>query len=226
MFIIAMIALGAMLVSSRAVSTPLLDDHTMSADRAMAARRAPSQVSLASTGNLQLMLPVFEREVTAIGYHPVAGEGVVELVPRGRQANSSFISQRLEGVISGSEGPEYFVMSGSGGPGPPHQAIDVGAPAGTFVFAPVDGTVAGIRSYSLVGRCADVELTIKPRSDSRLLVILTHIDQLEVSLGQPIRAGETRLGTVRALDGCVEQELSRYTYDHGNHLHMQVEALH
>lgn len=226
MFVIAMIALGAMLVSSRAVSTPLLDDHTMSADRAMAARRAPSQVSLAGTGNLQLMLPVFEREVTAIGYHPVADEGVVELMPRGHQANSSFISQRLEGVISGSEGPEYFVMSGNEGPGTPHQAIDVGAPAGTFVFAPVDGTVAGIRSYSLVGRCADVELTIKPRSDSRLLVILTHIDQLEVSLGQPIRAGETRLGTVRALDGCVEQELSRYTYDHGNHLHMQVEALH
>ena len=107
MFIIAMIALGAMLVSSRAASTPLLDDHTMSADRAMAARRAPSQVSLAGTGNLQLMLPVFEREVTAIGYHPVADEGAVELMPQGRQANSSFISQRLEGVISSSEGPEY-----------------------------------------------------------------------------------------------------------------------
>lgn len=223
MFVIAMIALGAMLVSSRAASTPLLDDHTMSADRAMATRRTPSQVSLAGTGNLQLMLPVFEREVTAVGYHPVADEGVLVLTPRGSQANSSFISQGLGGVISGSEGPEYYVMSES--QGPPFQGIDVGAPAGTFVYAPVDGTVAGIRSYSIAGRCADVELIIKPRSDSRLLVILTHMDRLEVTLGQPVRASETRLGAVRALDGCIDQDLSNYTYDHGNHLHMQVEAV-
>lgn len=171
------------------------------------------------------MLPVNELEVTAIGYHPVAGENIVALSPQGRQANNSFISQGLAQVTSAGDGPEYYIMDASNSLGPPDRSIDVGAREGTFVFAPVDGTVAGIKSYNLVGRCADMELTIKPRADSRLLVVLTHIDRLEVSLGQPIRAGETRLGTVRALDGCVEQELSRYTSDHGNHLHMQVEAV-
>lgn len=197
----------------------------MKASRATAARKTPSQISLALAGNLQLMLPVHEQEVTAIGYHPVVDENVMVLAPQGSHANSSFISQGLGQVFSDGNALEYYIMSEDDRLGPPTRSMDVGAAAGTFVYAPVDGTVAGVKSYNLNGRCPDIELMIKPRAESRLLVVLTHVDGLQVSLGQPVKAGETRLGAVRRLDSCVEQELSRFTYDNGNHLHMQVEAV-
>lgn len=223
MFALAMIALTATIVSSRAASTPLLDEDTMAASRAVAATRLPGQVSLASAGDLQLMLPIYELEVTAIGFHPVADENVIALVPAGRRINGSIIARSLGQVLPGNEGSGYVVMGGDDRLGPATASLDVGAPAGTVVFAPVDGTIAGIRAYNLKGKCPDVEVKIQPQSQSRLLVVMTHIDGLEASLGQPLKAGVTRLGTVRQLDGCLEQQLGQYTYDNGNHLHMQVE---
>jgi len=223
MFALAMIAMAAVVVSSRASSTPLLDDHAMSASRALATTRLPEQIQLARAGELNLMLPVFQEEVTAIGYHPVDGEGVVIMSPSGRQINGSILSNL--NVFSDSDGPGYFLMSEGGLQGSATCSMDVGAPAGTMVFAPVDGTIAGIRSYNLKGQCPDTEIKIQPQNQTRLLVVMTHMINLEASLGQPVRAGETRLGAVRKMDGCVEQQLSQYTYDSGNHLHLQVEHL-
>lgn len=224
MFALAMIALVASIVSSRAASTPLLDDDTMAAARAMAATRLPKQVSLASNGDLQLMLPIFEQEVTAIGFHPVADDNVVGLLPSGYQTNVSFISRGLSRVLPEGEGPAYVLMEEDGRAGALTAAMDVGAPAGSVIHAPVDGTIAGIKPYMAKGKCADVEVRIQPQAQSRLQVVLTHIDNTQVSLGQPVRAGVTRLGSVRQLDGCLEQHLGQYTYDNGNHLHMQVES--
>ena len=38
------------------------------------------------------MLPIFEQQVTAIGYHPGDGDNLITLNPNGRQLNGSFIS--------------------------------------------------------------------------------------------------------------------------------------
>ena len=221
MFALAMIAMTAVIVSSRVSSTPLLDDHAMSASRALATTRLPEQIQLAKAAELNLMLPIFQEEITAIGYHPVDSEGVVSMSPAGRQINGSILSSL--NVFTDGDGPGYYVMSEGGTLGSATCSLDIGAPAGTKVFAPVDGTIAGIRSYNLKGQCPDTEIKIQPQNQTRLLVVMTHMTNLEASLGQPVRAGETRLGAVRELDGCVEQQLSQYTYDSGNHLHIQVE---
>lgn len=224
MFVIAMLALCATIVSSRASSTPLLDDATMSAAREVATTRLPQQVPLAQAGELRLMLPIYENAVTAIGFHPVDDNDVVSLSPMGHQVNGSIISRGL-GQFFPQDGPQYVVMGDSGKFGSATQVMDVGAPAGTKVFAPVDGVIAGIKTYSLKGQCADVELQIRPQSQTRMIVVMTHLDRPEVGLGQPVRAGVTRLGSVRALDGCLEQPLRQYTYDNGNHLQMQVDLI-
>lgn len=223
MFALAMVALIATIVSSRASSTPLLDDNTMSAARAMATTQLPKQVPLASAGDLQLMLPIFEHEVSAIGYHPVSDDNVVSLVPTGSQANTSLISRAVNLVLPDGEGPLYFLMGEGSGAGNVTASIDIGAAAGSVIYAPVDGTVAGIKSYQAKGKCEDTEIRIQPRSQSRFQVIMTHVDNTSISLGQPVKAGVSRLGAVRSMDACMAQALGRYTYDNGNHLHMQVE---
>ncbi len=223
MFALAIVALVAVIASSRAVSTPLLDEKTMAAARELAITREPAKIPLAGAADIQLMLPIFEQEVTAVGYHPVDGDNLVTLDPNGQQLNSSFISSLGQSMGPGGFG--YYLMGEGGRSGAATCSIDVGAAAGTVVFAPVDGIIAGIRSYNLKGECPDTEVKIQPQNQSNMLVVMTHIGNLQATLGQPVRAGETRLGSVRQLDGCIEQQLSRYTYDSGNHLHMQVEHL-
>lgn len=223
MFVLALVALAAVIASSRAASTPLLDEHTMAAAREVASTHEPARIPLAAAGEIHLMLPIFEQEVTAVGYHPVDGDNLITLNPIGRQLNGSLISGF--GQVTQGDGPGYFLMEEGGRFGAATCSLDVGAPAGTVVFAPVDGIVAGIRTYNLRGECPDTEVRIQPRNQSNMVVVMTHIGNIQATLGQPVRAGETRLGSVRGLDGCIEQQLGRYTYDSGNHLHLQVEYL-
>ncbi|MCL4473472.1 MAG: M23 family metallopeptidase [Actinobacteria bacterium] len=223
MLVLAMVALIAVIASSRASSTPLLDESTMSAARELATTQKPAQIALAGVTDMQLMLPIFEREVTAIGYHPVDGDNLMSLSPNGHQINGSLISSL--GSQSAAGGPGYYIMEEGGKSGSPTASIDVGAPAGTIVYSPVDGTIAGIRSYKLNGKCPDTELKILPNNHSNMVVVITHLNNIQSTLGQPVRAGDSRLGAVRQLDGCIEQQLSRYTYDTGNHVSMQVEYI-
>lgn len=195
----------------------------MAAARQVASTHEPARIPLAAAGEIKLMLPIFEQEVTAVGYHPVDGDNLITLNPNGRQLNGSIISSL--GQVSQTDGPGYFLMEEGGRFGTATCSLDVGAPSGTVVFAPVDGIIAGIRTYNLRGECPDTEVRIQPQYQSNMLVVMTHMGNIQATLGQPVRAGETRLGSVRALDGCIEQRLSRYTYDSGNHVHLQVEYI-
>jgi hypothetical protein len=72
----------------------------------------------------------------------------------------------------------------------PHLGIDIAAPVGTAVVAPVAGTVERVGEYPAGGR------VVWLRADSgRLLYYFAHLDTILVRRGQRLRAGET-LGTV------------------------------
>lgn len=223
MFALAILALIAIIASSRTSSTPLLDERTMSAAREQASIHEPARVLLARAGEVQLMLPINENQITAIGYQPVADSNVVSLNANGHQLNDSIFSSLSHAI--GADGPGYFVMGDEGSTGPPTASLDVGAPYGSVVFSPVDGTVAGIRTYNLKGRCPDTEVKIQPLNESDLMVVMTHVGSVQATLGQPLKAGSSKVGSVRKLDSCMDQQLGRYTYDSGNHLHLQVERV-
>ncbi len=224
MFVIAVLALGVTLVSSGGSSSPLLDNETMSAAREMASMMSPKQIPLAQAGNLQLMLPIYEKTVTVIGFQPVNDANVVSLTPLGRQVDGSAGLHALS-EISPQGGPQYVVLDGGDESGSQIGEMDVGAPAGSSVFAPVDGVVVGISDYSIDGQCPDTMVKIQPQAQMQVLVVLSHVDQPAISLGQPVRSGVTRIGTVRGLAGCLDQPLKQYTSDNGNHLQLQVEAI-
>jgi hypothetical protein len=223
MFTLGMVALAALVLSSRGGSSPLLDEATVSATSEVAATIQPARMPLAQAGDLVLMLPIYQGEISAIGYHPTSGDNVISLDPMGVRINGSLFDRSLGSSTGSVNVPGYFIMDESGDYGSPTGAMDIGAPAGTMVYSPVDGTVAGIKSYNLRGQCPDTEILIQPQQQSNLLVVLTHIDYPEASLGQPLKAGVTKMGAVRKMDGCYEQSLAGYTADDGNHLQIQVE---
>ena len=104
-------------------------------------------------------------------------------------------------------------------------AIDVGATAGTTVFAPVSGTVVLVRDYQLYDRVPDIEIHIQPDGHPEMDCVAIHITDAQVQTGDHVEGGVTPIASVRdiacSIDGI---QLSDYTPadDPGNHTHIQV----
>jgi hypothetical protein len=99
----------------------------------------------------------------------------------------------------------------------------VGAAPGTDVYAPVDGTIAGITDFVLNGDTRGKRIDIRPLSAPALIVSVTRLRADPVlTVGAPVTAGSTRLGAVLDLSGLERQALARFTQDAGNHMTLQV----
>lgn len=104
-------------------------------------------------------------------------------------------------------------------------AIDVGAPAGTTVYAPVSGTVVLVRDYQLYDRVPDIEIHIQPDGHPEMDCVAIHITDAQVQAGDHVDGGVTPIASVRdiacSIDGI---QLTDYTPadDPGNHTHIQM----
>jgi hypothetical protein len=181
----------------------------------------PGPEVVARIGTLHLQLPVSQSRVTAIGYAS-GSEGALALDPVGRQANEGVVKRLVHALVGGSTtGPRWYQLSG--GAGPSNSALEVGAPAGTDVYSPVDGTVAAIDRVVLNGRRYGSTVEIEPTGAPSLLVDVSHL-RLDPALvvGSPVTSGGTRLGQVLDFSHAERQALAHYTNDAGNHVLVEV----
>ena len=93
-----------------------------------------------------------------------------------------------EGRRSGSFGLRRFF---NGEPRSPHSGMDIAAPTGTPVVAPLAGQVVDTGDYFFNGR------TVWLDHGGGLLSMLCHLSRIDCRVGQPLAAGE-RLGAVGA----------------------------
>ena len=184
----------------------------------------PAVETLATYGSdngLVLRVPIRQQRITAIVYHGVGASGVVPLQPAGHQINAGFlarISDRLFGSSS-TPGPRYYVNGDDAGPDT--GSVDVGAPAGTTVWSPVDGVVAAIRPYELDGHVYGTVVQIRPDSAPAVTITLHALQPLKdspVQVGDQVTASRTALGTIEDLSNVLDQTVAQYTSDAGNHV--------
>lgn len=181
----------------------------------------PSRQVIAFQGTLRLYLPIAESRVTAIGYHAVGG-GALALDPVGSQANAGLFTRLLNRLFGEGEGGVRYNLMG-GGPGPETAGLDVGAPAGTDVFAPVDGTVVAVSDRVLSGAVHGAMIDLQPSGSPGLIVRVTNIDPDEaLTVGSSVVAVRTRLGSVLDLSEVEQAALAEYTQDRGQHVHIEV----
>ena len=127
--------------------------------------------------------------------------------------------RRLFGEDKG--GIRYYLMGG--GSGPETAGLDIGAPVGTDVYAPVDGTVIGITDlhhqrpavrrahrHPAFGQPGPRRLADEPASRRALTV------------GSSVAAAATKIGSVIDLSSVETSALARYTQDRGQHVHLEV----
>lgn len=188
-----------------------------------AAVRSDQDVVVASVEGVDLLLPVAQQVTTAIAFHPVDSADAVPLAPVGERLGGGDLGQKLADIFAGGGGVKYYLMGGEGGePSSSTAGLDVGAVPGSPVMSPVDGKVTAIKPYQILGRYADFEIDLRLASDPSLLLVVTHVAKPKVEIGDVVQGGVTSLGVVRGLPDALEQALSQYTSDNGDHLQLMV----
>lgn len=181
----------------------------------------PTPAVLATVGNLRVQLPVATAAVTAIGFHG-SPSGALALTPLGRQANEGLLA-RLWRRIAGQDkqGLTWYQL----GDGADTEVLDVGAAAGTDVYAPVDGTIATISDQVLNGRVLGARIEIRPTEAPSLVLSIENVARdPALTVGSPVLASASKLGTVADVSSVERQALARYAQDAGNNASIEVHA--
>ena len=197
--------------------------ETTAATTATGASGLPLAQIVATSGPLRIQLPIAQTRVTALGYHG-GGEGALRLEPLGRRGNQGLLGRIRELILGeSSASPTWYQLPG--GRGHATSSLAVGAAPGTDAFAPVDGTVVGIRDVFVNGRRHGARVEIQPASTPSLVVTVTRLrPDPALTVGSPVIAAKTRIGTVLDLSRVERMALARYTQDAGNHLSVEVRA--
>jgi hypothetical protein len=180
-------------------------------------------VVVAQVEGLDFVLPVAREVTTAVAYHPVDNADTVPFAPAGDRLSGGSLGQKLADIFAGGGAIQYYLMDGAGGERSSTTAgLDVGAVPGSPVVSPSDGKVTAIKAYKILGRYADVEMHIQLVQDPSLLLVVTHLARPKVEIGDVVGHGDTVLGVVRGFPATLDQALSRYTSDTGDHVQMMV----
>jgi hypothetical protein len=187
---------------------------------------APTPQTLAQTApekgssTLRLQLPIRREAVTGIGFGARHEDDVLELVPSGTVANTSWLkraTQRFLATTPASDLRWYRLDDGAS------SLVIVGALPGTDVYAPIDGAVQSIQEYVLDGEPRGQLIELKPTGDGQTVVVLRNLDaDDELAVGMTVSQDVTKLGTVRDMEGSIDAPLASYTHDSGSGIDMYV----
>lgn len=178
---------------------------------------AGPDVVLAEVSGVDVSSPIRPEDLTGLGYHP-EGDSLIEMSPRGKNLSGNPVL----GIFARGSTPEkiqYYLMDTATRKGPQTGALDIGAEAGTPVYAPVTGTVTAVRPDPVLKKDASV-VEIKPvdNPDVRILVSLVSGIDGGVAPKSPVTAGMTKLGSVADSAKVLKPQLASYTSDAGNHV--------
>ncbi|MHB9004672.1 MAG: hypothetical protein ACYC6C_11530 [Coriobacteriia bacterium] len=184
----------------------------------------------ASYGSLQLYLPVPSRTLTELAFHQASGDKSYHMTSLLPDADTGAASDKRgtgRQVATETAGPQILTgavlrMWRSNRSGAPDTAADIGAKPGTPVFAPVTGEVIQVKPYLLYNEHQDYEIHIQPTGWPGVDVVLIHVDKPVVQAGDRVIGGCTQLAEVRKLSDRVTHQISEYTRDGGDHVHIQL----
>lgn len=197
----------------------------------VSASSSTSTPHFAAYEDLKLYLPVEPAALVAIAYHQASGniaQSIDSLLPdadmtlaaANRSAPRPTVSTSAEGIEM-LEG-QVLRMWRTNRRGPPDTAVDIGAAPGTPVLAPVTGRVVAIRPYRLYDAHDDHEIHIEPIGRPGVNIVLIHVADPQVEVGDRVVGGQTPIAKVRLLSNAIDHQLGKYTPCGGDHVHVQI----
>lgn len=184
-----------------------------------AAKPVAKRIVVARLEGHELLLPVQQDASTAVAFHPVDDPSSIGMAPVGERVAGGDLGTRLADIFAGGGQLQYYLMDGTEGEQSASTAgLDVGAVPGAAIYGPADGRVIAVKSYELLGRYPDVQVSVQLAADPSLVLVMTHVAAPQVHVGDEVKAGSTVLGSLRAFPDEVEQRLRQYTNDAGDHV--------
>ena len=188
---------------------------------------------IATYGDLLIHCPILPRDLTEIEFHQASYDTALSMTPlltivdtdetmeRHGTNHIPWEDQPYGNVPLIAEAVSTWRLDSVGDE---NTSVDVGAVAGTVVYAPITGTVVKIKTYSLYGLLDDYEIHIQSPDHPELDVIVLHIDNLMIKVGDEVIGGCTRIALVRDMGYIIDSNLMNFTMppDPGNHCHVQV----
>jgi len=182
----------------------------------------PTYPIFARLDDKNLALPVAAKNVTIIAYHPLMDERGIAFTPKGTKVNGGVLSRGFSRLFSSDSSIKYYVLESKTPSLGDTGSVDIGAPAGTPIVAPVSGVVTGVTEYLLYGKYSDVQVDIAPDGVSDATLSILFVDEPAVTIGQTVEAGKTQLGKVREPAGELGDRIAELTHDSGGHIHMEM----
>jgi hypothetical protein len=155
----------------------------------------------------------------AVLYHEASKPEALGLTPYGRCIRNANRT-KFRSDPNAPPGPDFAVMASRGRPHPATSAVDVVVEPGREVFAPVTGTVVGLRRYVLYGAYEDARIAIRPEDAPSTIVVMIHVDAVGVAKGQRVVASITPLGQARHFP--FRSQVDDYVRGEYPHVHMEV----
>jgi hypothetical protein len=183
------------------------------------ALRPPPRV-LATIGNLHIQLPVAAASLTAIGFHGM-NDGSLSLQPVGRQANAGILARLWHRIAgSGNDSTRWYQLEGTTAG---TNALDVGAAPGTDVYAPVQGSVVAVSDLIVGGRQVGSRIDLRPSRSPSVMVSVLHVKpDPAITVGSPVLAASSKLGTAVDLAAVETQALAAHAPHGGNNVSIVV----
>lgn len=181
--------------------------------------------TVASVGRTQLVLP--SPRVTFIGFHEAANDQALPLTVE--TALTTDLTYRevvhAEEATSDLGVRPVVALPSRGRANAPTSAIDLVLPVDAEVLAPVTGTVVEVERYALYSRHPDVKIGIVPDDSPQHQVVIIHVEEPQVSVGDHVEAGRS---VIAARPNVLPfgSQVDRFTARHGErpHPHVHVEV--
>lgn len=142
----------------------------------------------ARVGGLDLLLP--DEQVLMVGFHEASMPDALAFDPVGSiTANEN--TTKFTAPPADPNGPDYVVLSSRGRPRPATSAVDLVMADDTPVMSPVDGVVVDVKPYALYGKYPDTRIEIRPTAAPDHRVVLIHVSDVRVAVGDEVVAGRT-----------------------------------
>ena len=186
---------------------------------------------VAAYGDIPIYSPIAQNRLTGVLFHQASYETALVMGTALPEANLEAVSidnpvrvnrEQTEGQWCDADALHVYRTTDST---QMDTSVDVGAPWGSVVYAPVTGTVVKVQDYDLYGEIPDVRIHIQPEGHPELDVVLLHQYDPLVKAGDKVVGGETPLSFVRDIaKDLTDIQLGFFTApdDPGNHSHVQV----
>lgn len=191
------------------------------------APKAQAPTPIAEAAGVELVTP--SMETVLVGFHEAALPGTEEMTTL-----APLTADHTSRPVKRSETPEVLQVAPSialptrDRPQAPTSAIDIAIPEGEDVLAPVSGTVVVASPYTLYGEHQDTRIEIVPHDAPDTRVIMIHVNDVKVEVGDEVVAGETVLaGTATAFP--FESQIDRFSEQVSGsahpHVHVEIKRM-